>query len=149
MRPSASACKVSAGKRCGPAGMTMPPPASASRNSMMTRESNKVAPFSRISAGIFPSGFCRRMESAGSVVSVPSTVILSASPQSAAAIRTFRPKGDAGADFKTHIFRSGGSVEPHRVAEEIAAEHLHDAAPRVAVGQLAVFKVGEGGGALD
>src|SRR5688572_1183684 len=149
MRPSASACRVSAGKRCGPAGMTMPPPASASKNSTMTRESNNVAPFSRISAGILPRGFCRRMESAGSVVSVPSTAILSEKPQSAAAIRTFRPKGEAGADFRIHIVPLRGSVEPESVAEEIAPKDLHDAPPRVALGQLAVFQVGQGGGALD
>src|SRR5215470_15594359 len=97
MMPSASACSRSAAKRAaGSPGMMRPPPARWSRYSRITRESNSTVPSSSTSAGILPSGFCRRTLSLGFIVSASSIAMSRSSPSTFAAIRTLRTKGEAG-----------------------------------------------------
>ena len=80
--------------------MILPPPASASRNSRITRLSNRTSPLSSTSAGILPSGFWPRSESAASDVSAVTISMRSESPSTAAAILTFRTKGEDGEERK-------------------------------------------------
>src|SRR6516162_2554950 len=55
-----------------------------------------AVPSSSISTGILPRGFCRRRLSEESVGSAGSTFVWSPKPNSEIAIRTLRPKGEAG-----------------------------------------------------
>src|SRR5262249_10231794 len=93
--PSASAWSRSASKRAVVSfGTILPPPASTSRYSSTTRESNRVEPSSRISTGILPSGFCCGSGSLSSWVEASSTLILPSKPSTLAAMRALRPNGD-------------------------------------------------------
>src|SRR5215813_10364361 len=78
----------------------------------MTRESNSTSPSSRTSAGILPSGFCRRSESAGSNASATSAVMRPSRPRTIAAMRTLRPKGDAEAERRIIGFGPCGKKSP-------------------------------------
>src|SRR5262249_27191045 len=92
--PSASACSRSASKRALVSrGRIRPPPASISRYSRITGESNSVEPSSRMSTGTLPSGFCRLIGSAGSWVEAGSTLTLPSRPSTLMAMRALRPNG--------------------------------------------------------
>src|SRR5690242_3973909 len=69
----------------------------------MTRESKSVEPSSRVSAGILPSGFWRRIASAGSLRSVSRSVIRSPRPSRRTAMRTLRTKGEAAVECRIII----------------------------------------------
>src|SRR5271163_4751375 len=97
MTPSHMACSVRVSTRSGHAvGMILPPPATWSRYSRMTRLSNTGLPSSVTSVGILPSGLSRRSASAGSIGSALTDSTRSHNPRWEMAMRTLRPNGDRG-----------------------------------------------------
>src|SRR5262245_51890496 len=93
--PSVSASSRSASKRAVVSfGRMRPPPASVSRYSSTTGESNKVEPSSRMSTGTLPSGFCVGSGSESSCVEAGSTLILPSRPSTLTAMRALRPNGE-------------------------------------------------------
>src|SRR5437764_3135339 len=120
--PSHSACRVSAAKRAsGSSGTILAPPARWSRYSRITGESYSTVPFSTISAGILPSGFCLRNESPASVGSAFSIVTSLSKPRMPIASLILRPNGEGGEERRIIIFgqSTGRALSARQFTESV------------------------------